>query len=224
MSVRKIPLVTNEVYHIYNRSVAQQPIFRTQKEKRRFLELIDYYRFANQKLRYSHYSRLKLEEKKKYLDSLHQSDNRQVKICSFSLMPNHYHLLLKQGSNNGISNFVRIFQDSYAKYINIRSKRGGSLFQSPFKAVRMESDEQFLHVSRYIHLNPLTSYILKNPVELKAYPWCSFVDYIGNKPRSFIDRTLLGGLIKDKEELIKFTFNQLDYQRSLNKVKHLVFE
>ncbi len=223
MSTRKHPLVTDEIYHIYNRSVAQIPIFRNTHEHNLYLKLIDYYRFFNTPSRYSFYSRLPDFQRNEIFDSLNKENKVKVEIYSFTLMPNHYHILAKQVGENGISNFIRHIQDSYAKYINQKSKRYGALFQSPFKAVRIETNEHFIHVARYIHLNPLTSYILKKEKDLYAYPWNSWIDYMSNTPRTFINAKLLLGLVK-RNQLVNFTFDQLDYQRRLENIKHLTLE
>lgn len=223
MTVRNHPIVTNEVYHIYNRSVAQQPIFRNIRENNHYLNLIDYYRFVNTPLRFSFYNRLHKDQRESILKSLYKENNIRIEIYSFSIMPNHYHILAKQVNEKGISNFIRYIQDSYAKYLNKKTARFGALFQSPFKAVRIEKEEQFIHVARYIHLNPLTSYLLKEPKELNAYPWNSWIDYVTGKPRAFVETGQLLNLVP-KNKLEDFTFNQLDYQRKLERIKHLLLE
>lgn len=224
MAIRKYPLVTDEHYHIFNRSVGQQPIFRNVREKDLFTELIEYYHFSDKKPRFSFYTRLPHDERNELLKSLYKNNNQHVEILSFSLMPNHYHVLAKQTSENGVSEFVRFFQESYAKYFNRKTQRFGSLFQSPFKAVRIENDKQLLHVSRYIHLNPLTSYIIREENDLINYPWNSYMDYVSNNTRKFISTSLIKSLIKNTDTFKKFTLDQLDYQRKLESIKHLIFE
>jgi len=224
MPRRKYPLVNNQIYHIYNRSVAQLPIFRNKKEYKIYLSLIEYYKFANPPLRFSFFSRLEKDKKSALIKSLYKSNNNLVNIYAFCLMPNHYHLLLKQKKDKGIMNYIRLIQNSYAHYINVKTKRCGSVFQSPFKAKRIESDEQFLHVARYIHLNPLTTYLIDATNELANYEWCSFKDYSGENSREFVDIKFLMSFYKNKDKFIKFTFDQLDYQRKLEKIKHLLID
>ena len=139
-------------------------------------------------------------------------------------MPNHYHLLLKQSLNSGIMNFIRLIQNSYARFLNLRYKRSGSLFQSPFKAVRLETDEQFIHVARYIHLNPLTSFVIRDFNDLKSYQWNSYLDYLSFTPRKFINTSFLMNYFKNIEKFEEFTKDNLDYQRKLEKLKHLIIE
>lgn len=137
-------------------------------------------------------------------------------------MPNHVHFLLKESSSNGISCFMRNFQNSYAKYFNTKTKRSGSLFQSMFKAVRIESDEQLLHVCRYIHLNPLTSYLIKEFDQLETYPWSSFRHYVNGD--DIIEKKMIMQSFKTIEDFKKFTANQIDYQRKLDSIKHLTLD
>lgn len=175
-------------------------------------------------MRYSFLSRLNKEERSTIIENLYKSDNNLVSIYAFSLMPNHYHLLLKQIQEKGIMNYIRLIQNSYAHYINIKTKRFGSVFQSPFKAKRIENDEQLLHVSRYIHLNPLSSYLIENPNDLESYEWSSYKDYVDKDPRRFIDVSFLKSFHKDKEKFRKFTLDHADHQRKLEKIKHLIID
>ena len=93
MPYRKEVLVTDEIYHVFNRSVNRQPIFHTQRECQRFYDLIDFYRFSDPKDRFSHYNRLPLEARVAFFSKLKSSQARLVDILAFSIMPNHYHLI-----------------------------------------------------------------------------------------------------------------------------------
>lgn len=117
---------------------------------------------------------------------------------------------------------MRNFQHSYSKYFNAKNERTGSLFQSMFKAVRIESDEQLIHVSRYIHLNPVSSFLI-NIESLTDYAWSSFKDYM-NPSDSIIATKSILDYFKSKEEYKKFVFNQADYQRELEQIRHLALE
>lgn len=176
MPSRKTPLVSGEVYHVFNRSIAKQPIFNSRRDYVRFLEAIDYYQYSENPIRFSHFFRMNKEDKLKQIELL-RKHKKSVAIFAFCIMPNHFHILARQLEDNGIMALVRNIQNSYAKYFNIKYKRTGSLFQEQFKAIDIEDDNQFLHVCRYIHLNPTTSYLLKDFRELEDYPWTSLIDY-----------------------------------------------
>src|SRR3989344_3358385 len=122
---------------------------------------IEHYMFSGTKLRFSHYLRLDNESKQKALNSLYVENKTSVDLYAFCVMSNHYHLLVKQNVDNGISNFISRLQNSYAKYLNTKLGRSGSLYLSPFSGSIIETTEQFIHVARYIHLNPLTSYVVR---------------------------------------------------------------
>lgn len=223
MPYRKTILVKGEIYHIFNRSVARQPIFLTNRDYQRALDVISFYNYTDPGLRYSHYNRLPQPQKQEFLVKL-KDHSRLVNTLSLSLMPNHLHFLLQEVRDGGISRFMRNFQNSYAKYFNIRTNRSGSLFESMFKIVRIETDEQLIHVARYIHLNPVTAYILKSVEELMNYPWSSFSTYVGKGNMEIINKELILYYFASVEEFIKFTKDQVDYQRELDKIKHLALE
>jgi len=219
MPRRKQILVTDEIYHVFNRSVGSEEILVLARGLARALDLIDYYRFP-QKARYSQFKNFSKQVREAYLLNL-KEESPLVKIYSFSLMPNHYHLLVKQQQNRGISRFISNFQNSFAKYFNIKNNRHGALFVNPFKAKRIETDEGFAHLSRYIHLNPVTSFLIEID-ELFAYPWTSFSRYKDESQNKFIDTNMLIEMFGSREKYFKFVMDQADYQRRLGIVKGLV--
>ena len=218
---RREILTTAETYHVFNRSVGKEEIFINTRELERALVLLEYYRFP-QKLRYSFFKRLQKEIKQIYV-SEYKSRDPSVEIYAFALMPNHFHLLIKQTAELGIEKFISNFQNSYAKYYNTKFQRNGSLFQKPFKAKRITSDEEFLHVSRYIHLNPVTSFLIRYD-DLKVYPWTSYRYYIGKEKNDIVNTGIIGNLIGAGQKYSRFVANQVDYQRKLHLIKRLTFE
>lgn len=220
MTYRKLVFADGEYYHIFNRGIARAPIFKFSKDYLRFLNLLNYYLY-NPKLSYSHYSRLDQKTKAQLLSNLQKSDPT-VDILAFCLMENHFHLLVKQNQENGIKTLLSTIQNSYAKYFNKRHNRSGSLFQSMFKAVRIEDDEQLLHVSRYIHLNPVTAYIVEAK-NILSYRWSSLTNYIDEAIFPFIKNGVVLGLI-GKNKYKDFVLDQINYQRELDKIKHLCLE
>ncbi len=224
MPYRKTVLAQSEIYHVFNRGVAKLPIFSISADYIRFLDLTDYYRFFNTPMSFSQLQKVAVDERRQILKELHEKIPLHVEIFAFCLMNNHYHLLLKQLTDNGITKFISNIQNSYAKYFNMRTDRSGPLFQPMFKAERIESDEQLLHVSRYIHLNPSTGYLVKSE-NLERYPWSSLNCYVGNDSHSmsFVSTTMILGLITN-EKYKEFVHDQVEYQRELAKIRHLVLE
>lgn len=143
-----------------------------------------------------------------------------IEILAFCLMPNHFHLLLKQIKEGGITEFVSKVTNSYTKYFNTKYTRVGPLFQGEFKSVIVEDDEQLLHLSRYIHLNPLVLYLVKN---LDQYEWSSYREYVSGKKGICTKEEVLG-FFKTPKEYEQFILDQADYAKQLELIKHKVIE
>lgn len=135
-------------------------------------------------------------------------------------MPNHFHLLVKQTEENGISKFMAKFTNSYTKYFNTRYQRIGPLVQGVFKAVHVETDEQFIHLSRYIHLNPITGFLVK-PDELQAYPWSSYPNYLEN-PND--DQKEIMNFFKSSNKYKEFVLAQIDHAKKLKEIEYLTID
>lgn len=221
MPKRNLILATNEIYHVFNRSIAKENIFSSRINFRKAKEIVEFYRFP-QKLRLSKFKTLTKDLKNDHLLAM-RSQSPLIEIYAFSLMPNHYHFLVKQLLDNGLTRFVSNFQNSFAKVFNIKNDRDGALFQNSFKAKRIETDEQFIHVSRYIHLNPVTAYLIKFN-ELKDYPLTSFSNYVYGNKDLFVNIKFLLGMFKSTEDYIKFVADQVGYQRELASVRDLIIE
>lgn len=221
MSFRKSPVIKGEIYHVFNRSIAQQPIFLNFKDYQRALEVFKFYQFDKPSLRFSFYNRLTTAQKNDFLLGF-STQNRIVEILCFCLMSNHVHFLLKNLTEDGITKFMGKFQNSYAKYFNIRQRRVGSLFQQNFKAVRIETEEQLIHVSRYIHLNPVTAYTIE-ATQLKDYRWSSYPEYL-KRNSDFLSLDLILSYFKNSVDYEKFVMDQAAYQRELDRIKHLIID
>lgn len=222
MPGRIIPLVTNQIYHVFNRGIDKRPTFTSKRECSRALDTISYYRFLKPTLRLSKFLTLD-KERRQRLQERFKDSSTLVQILCFCLMPNHFHFLLRQNQDRGISKFLSNFQNSYTRYFNTKHERDGSLFLDQFKAVRIETDEQLLHVSRYIHLNPYTGYVINTLDQLKAYPWSSLPAYL-QKPMEYVDTSLVLNFFVNSKKHHEFIIDQADYQRKLDKIKHLIFE
>lgn len=218
MPPREEPLITDEIYHVVNHSVTEE-LFRNSDDYWRYLETITYYKNVSPPVRFSIFNKATPKRKKEILDIMGKRNNFWVAIISYCLMPNHYHLLLKQTRNDGIFNFIRLVCNSYSKYFNTKYERKGPLFQNRFQAVRIKSDEQLLHVSRYIHLNPYTSSMVKNFKRLAQYPFSSFPEYLGSVKEGICDKNIILSQFTNISFYKKFTFNNADYQRSLEQIK-----
>lgn len=106
-----------------------------------------------------------------------------IQIFCYCLMPNHFHLLLKQLEEKGVSDFLRKVTNSYTRYFNTKYDRIGPLFQGAFKAKLVETDEYLLQLSKYIHRNPFPLSMWEG----KVYPYSSYSYYLSGEKHSFCD-------------------------------------
>lgn len=222
MARRITPLVTGEHYHVYNRGVARQPVFLTKRNLSRFITTLSYYRFAGPPIKLSRLLRLPTDERERFKRRLSVSDNSLVEIISFALMPNHFHLLLKQVADRGITDFISRVVNSYTRYFNTAHTRVGPVFQGTFKAVHIEADEQMIHLSRYIHLNPLVSHLVEESV-LATYPWSSLPAFL-TRDSTLINTEAILRHFTSPQEYKKFVFDHVDYAKNLEMLKHLKLE
>lgn len=214
MPGRIVPLVNGEYYHIYNRGSDKRNIFLKSRDYSKFRETFHYYQFIGPKPKLSQFAKANLYQFKPV------QENKLVEIISYCLMPNHFHFLLRQLKEDGISIFMSQLCNSYTKYFNIKSNRIGPLLQGRFKSVLIENDEQLLHASRYIHLNPIVSKIVNN---LDHYPWSSYFEYISNTKRLCSVEQILA-FFPSKEKYKEFLEDQIDYGTTLEKIKHQIID
>lgn len=222
MPARKIPIITDEVYHVFNRGINHQPTFTSKTEFARALMTVKFYQVSKPPARLSKVLKLPKDLRENTFKYMDEAD-KSVEIITFCLMPNHFHFLIKQKRDGGITKFISNFQNSYTRYYNTKNQSDGSIFLTQFKAVRVITDEQLIHVSRYIHLNPYTSYIVKSLTELKTYPWSSFRYFLSGN-QEIVKPALVMGMFKNPEAYEKFVFDQADYQRELKAIEHLIME
>jgi len=153
MPRRETKFYAGEYYHIYNRGNNRQNIFFERKNYLFFLRRVREYLLPS-----------------------------GIVVTAYCLMPTHYHLMvgIKQTSEvwetSEVSTGMMRLSVSYTKAINKRYQRSGVLFQGPFQAVHVDRNEYLLHLSRYIHLNPVTAGLVERPED---WEFSSYRDYIG---------------------------------------------
>lgn len=216
-------MVNGEIYHIFTRSIADYRIFNDNNEFERMAQLIKYYRFKND-LRFSYFTKSKLVEKEGFNNAFaitSKGKNNLVQIIAYCLMPTHVHLILKQFANNGTSDYMSNLLNGYTRFFNTTHKRKGPLWESRFKNVLVKTDDQMLHLTRYIHLNPVTARIINKPQD---WPFSSYNEYL-----SLIqDNSVIcefDDILEIKPSIYrKFVNDQISYQRELAKIKSLILD
>lgn len=222
MPRRIIPLVNGEYYHIFNRGVAHLPTYSRKKDYQRFLTCLDYYRNNNLPCKLSRFLQFPIEMQNDIQSTFEKEQNHCIELISFSLMPNHFHLLLRQKTDNGISTYITRLINSYTRYFNTKYRRVGPVFQGVFKAVRIETNEQLIHVSRYIHLNPLVSMIVTEK-DLLHYSWSSLYTFLYND-LPFVNPQPILEYFSSVQDYFQFVLDQAEYGKELEKIKHLILE
>ena len=222
MPRRTIHFVDDYYYHLFSRGVNKQPIFNHPTDYRRATEVFRYYTHKKPRLRYSYFLALSDGERQNFLSQFLHS-KKIVSLLAYCLMPNHFHFLLRQNEEGGINHFMRNFLISYARYFNTRYKRTGPFWEGQFKAVSVDDDAQLLHLSRYIHLNPFTSYVVDKEEELLTYLWSSFPEYLGKRPETCETQTILSHF-SSRDAYRDFTIDRAAYQRELDLIRHLLVD
>lgn len=221
---RKTVFANEEIYHIFNRGIDKRPTFTSVREYERAHLTLDFYRFRSPPLRLSKALQLNLVEREKFFETLRRETEKVVEIITYCLMPNHFHFLLKQKLDKGITKFVSNFTNSYTRFFNIRNKkREGPLFQGIFKSVHIEDNEQLLHIQRYIHINPAVSFVVSSE-SLENYKWSSLQEYAGVIEKNICSKEIILNQFSSVKSFKKFLFDQIDYARKLKKIEHLLLE
>lgn len=158
----------NAFYHAYNRGYNKQTIFHDDHDYKTFLYLIRKYLepgFTEK--------RFTPKGEEYFVESNHVYN--EVELLSYCLIPNHFHFLLFQKTLHGMPKLMTRVGTSYSTYYNQKYQTEGSPFQDTYKAVIVKTEEQLIHLSRYIHLNPL-EVVGEQP--LKSYPYSSYQFYL----------------------------------------------
>src|SRR3989339_646882 len=215
---RETSFAENEYYHIYSRGVEKRKIFMNDKDHKRFTALL-YIMNQNQPFRMDDF----LRGNKNNLENIFKLEKEKtlVSIVSYCLMPNHFHLILYEHTENGISKFMGKLLTAYSMYFNKKYDRSGPLFTHPFRSEHINNDSQYMYIFSYIHLNPL-SIIQKNWKEdgvknkqdaekfLQDYQFSSYQDFIEKNrlESTIIDFSLIPEYIKNMELNLE-TYNQI---------------
>jgi len=202
--MRRDPFVTGEYYHIYNRGVEKREILLCERDYFRFLESMK--EFNNTKPVYSLFLHRELK-RKGTLDVGHLRE--LVKIICYCLNPNHFHFILKQTSENGISEFMKRLGGGYTKYFNHNYQRSGFLFQGRFKSVHIKTNAQLLYLSAYINRN----YFIHGYGNDFSWPYSSLQNYIGKRNSEICNASIILDQFRSADEYREFMQENALYMR-----------
>jgi putative transposase len=216
---RGVTFSIGEFYHIYNRGVEKRPIFISQDDYRRFIRLLFCANGTNAFV---------------YRDIEHKPFNKIIRgeplvaIGAWTLMPNHFHLLIKEIQEAGTSRFMEKLLTAYSSYFNKRYGRVGSLFQGRFAAQHGDTDEYLKYLFAYIHLNPVKlrepawkEEGIKNMSQIKQFitthPYSSFLDYHNSQRREeacILTKSEFPEYFSSAKDFTDYIFDWLRYERN----------
>lgn len=191
-NIRKI-FAENSYYHVYNRGINKENVFRDEQDYAVFLNLF-----------------------KRYLSEEPTKDNKgraypwlhnDIELLAFCLMPNHFHALIFQHERTAMTQLFKSIITTYGMYFNKKYKRAGPLFQSNFRAHMITDDAYFQHISRYIHLNP---------DDYRHWPYSSLPYYLQTQSAPWVNTTTVMNLFDNRNDKYSdFLSDYEDYRRSL---------
>lgn len=212
--MRKTQFENDNYYHIYGRGVDKRDIFLDSTDLERFFQSMEEFNTIN-----PIGSIFQNSFRKKQLGpSGSKLGTPTVEFTAYCLNPNHYHLLVKQLQDGGISNFMNRLSAGYTKYFNYKYKRSGYLFQGEFKAVHIDSNEYLLHLNIYVNLNPLVHGL--RPAGSKS----SWEEYIGERGEDFCEKDIILEQFKGVDDYKKFAEESLQSIRERKELEKYLLE
>jgi putative transposase len=205
MPSTRIKPISGEIYHLYNRGVEKRSIYKSR---------VDYVRFIHDLFEFNDTASAPEFKRRHVLDTsnvgyrkphIQKTKHKIVQVLAFCLMPNHYHLLVRQLQENGLSLFMHKLGAGYTNAFNRKYNRVGPLLQGKYKIKHVHKDAYLQHLICYIHFNPMK--FLKTQNELNAYRWSSHSDYLGED--NF-------GSIIEKDFILKVFGNEKSYRTFSN--------
>jgi len=172
-------------YHIYNRGAHKQAIFHDAKDYDVFTQILSYYLLHPLGTPKSIIDRL-VNKGRTFVETV---EPMAYTLLAYCLMPNHFHFMLRQDSAEvTVSNLMRRLCTTYAMYYNHRHHHSGTIFQGKYKNVLIETEYQWIYLTKYIHRNPAH---LKQRSDLCLYPYSSYQNYLGNRSERWVDTSLI---------------------------------
>jgi len=188
--MRKFQFQTKEYYHIYNRGVDKRDIFMDKKDYIRFIRSMQ--EFNNIDVNGGFYKKyLKSKERgstsKLEVEPQASRYKPQIEFICYCLNPNHYHFVIRQLFNDGITKFMHRLSTAYTMYFNNRHNRSGSLFETRFKAIHIKNYSHFLKLVVYVNCNSEVHQIYS----ADSWPWSSYFDYRGKRNGTLCNKQII---------------------------------
>lgn len=188
--------VSDSYYHVYNRGWNLQSIFKDQEDRIYFETLLARH--------------LSIKPKNDAKGREYKHLRPTIQLIAYCLMNNHFHLLVYQSDEFALTKLMRSILVAYTMYFNKKYHQRGSLFESVYKAVRISSDAQLMHITRYIHLNHR---------KFRTWKYSSYQDYL-TKSRSWLNTKPILELFQSSEAYRIFIDDYEALQRERDNMKH----
>jgi putative transposase len=233
--MRKTSFAPGEYYHIYSRTILNIPEFKDNKNAEKLAQA---FLIANSTKSSEAFLFLRNHKYATIEDAIKISKEGEklVDVLCYCVMSDHYHLLLKELRDNGISDFIRKCNISIAKYVNIKNDRRGPLFESRFNSKHIDTNEYLVHLSLYIHLNPLDFISGKGWRENKLKDWFAVKDKLFKYPwsslRAYLNNDYKDSIVSGTEIILDQFENKNDYEsflqdwseESLDKIENFMID
>lgn len=210
--MRNISFANGEFYHVYNRGTDKRAVFSDESDVDRFMQSVEEFNtvepigsiFEN-----SFNKKHQLGNPTSKSKHGEANERRLVNIVAFCLNPNHYHFILEQLVDDGVSMFMKRLGGGYTKYFNEKHKRSGVLFQGKYKAVHIDSNEYLLHSSAYVNLNDRVHQLGNPTSKLTVKSRSSWGEYTGESKSNFCSMGIILEQYKNIGEYKKFALSSL---------------
>ena len=230
--MRRTKIEQGNIYHVFNRGVEKRTIFLSDGDRWRFLQGL--YLFNDEDASTNLLYRLEQEQGKMHFGILREYMKKAgirrkplVRIMADCLKPNHFHLLIEETQEGGISRFMQKLGTGYTGYFNRKYERVGPLFQGAFKAVEIKKDEQLHYIIAYINvinpgqeLEPELKTAAKDPEEImrfiEHYPWSTHLEYLGKRNSIITDKGVAAKLFPSPKSYLEFVRDIVRGKKKIN--------
>jgi putative transposase len=200
------------VYHVFNQGVDKRKIFLDDEDYQLFLYYLYIYLTPLDKV-LRRYRTLPIR-------LFNKNMAKEVELLSYVLMPDHYHLILRQNDGEGVSQFMKQLSNAYTQYFNQKYKRRGSLFEGTFKSVVIKNNDNLMLLSRFVHLHPVIENIVAEP----EYLWSSYNEYADSETHKLCNTRKILTLFPSVYAYKKYVHDVKEYMKKLPDITPLVIE
>lgn len=197
------------VFHVITRGLDGRDLFPDESYYNHFIRLVSYYRY-DPELRFTDFIKLSAKIREQMINE----GKPKVSIIAYVLMPNHFHFLIDENDEGFVTKFFSRLLNSYTRYFNQKNKRRGTLYQHSIKKFKVMDESYLLHLTRYIHLNPVSAGLVERPEDWK---YSSYLEYLGESKVKLCEFERY--LTVNPDHYREFTEDRIDYQRSLELIK-----